>query len=152
MKYLPMAVVALGLSLACAFAQTIPIEMRRVWCAEGFVPARFESFCLEDLKEPNRLSQDVWVAVQQEIIRGMKAKGYRYEPQTGQLRVSYGAFPPNDVSHPEVGLYLKLRVGERLLDLTKWSVGAMTEAPYVQGTMVSLAGGLIAEVPPRLKP
>ena len=82
----------------------------------------------------------------------MKVKGYRYEPNTGQLRVSYGAFPPNDVSHPEVGLYLKLRVGTRLLDLTKWSVGAMAEVPYTQSTMVSLAGKLAAEVPPRSKP
>ena len=151
MRYLALGLLALGLTFFCAFGQEIPIEMRRVWCADDFIPGRYETFCLEDLKEPNGLSQEVWAAVQQEIIRGMKVKGYRYEPNTGQLRVSYGAFPPNDVSHPEVGLYLKLRVGTRLLDLTKWSVGAMAGAPYTQSTMVSLAGKLAAEVPPRSK-
>jgi len=126
--------------------------MKRVWCAHDFVPGHYETFCLEELKEFNGLSREVWLAIEKEIVRGMEAKGYRYEPNTGQLCVSYGSFPPNDVSHPEVGLFLKLRVGTKLFDLTKWSVGAMAEAPYVEGTMVTLAGKLTAEIPPRSKP
>jgi hypothetical protein len=139
----------LGMTPLRGSDQTVPIQMRRVWCCHDFSPASYPTFQLEKLKEPNNLSMDVWAAVQKEIIAGMEARGYRHEPNTGQLCVSYGAFPPNDVSHPEVGLYLKLRRGTQMLDLTKWSVGAMAHAPYDQSTMVALAERLTAEVPAR---
>ena len=143
---------ALGFALSLANAETVPVDMRRVWCAHGFDAGRFETFRLEKLKEPNGLSADVWTAVERQIIRGLEAKGYRHEPNAGQLQVSFGAFPPNDVSHPAVGLYLKLRTGTRLLDLTKWSVGAMADAPYEKGTMIALAERLVSEIPARSKP
>lgn len=152
MRHFAIVLTALLLAWTDASAQSVPIEMRRVWSADGFDPAQSTTFRLEELKEPNGLSQQVWLAVEREIIRGMTAKGYRYDQQGGQLQISYGAFPPNDISHPEVGLFLKLRLGTRLMDLTKWSVGAMADAPYVEGTMVALATKIVDAVPPRPKP
>jgi len=147
-----MALLALILTVVSAVAQTVPIDMRKVWCCHGFEAGRYESFSLEKLEEPNGLSSQVWDAVQKQIIRGMEARGYRHAPGgDGQLQVSYGAFPPNDVAHPTVGLYLKLRTGTRLMDLTKWSVGAMANAPYQERTMVALAERITAEVPQRSK-
>jgi hypothetical protein len=153
MRHFAIACLALILGrLEAPSQQPVPIEVRRVWCAHGFEPTQYQTFRLEELKERNGLSHQVWLAVEKQIVRCMTAKGYRYDPQGGQLQLSYGAFPPNDVSHPEVGLFMKLRTGTRLFDLTKWSVGAMAHAPYVEATMVALATKMVDAVPTRSKP
>ncbi|MBV9464139.1 MAG: hypothetical protein JO317_07930 [Verrucomicrobiae bacterium] len=152
MKRSAILLAALGLlALAASGASvgSVDLEMRPVWQARGFEPASHATFCFETLKEPNGLSEDVWAAVRGEFKRGMEAKGYRYQDKTGSLRLSYGAFPPNDVSHPQCGLFLKLRVGTGLLDQPKWTSGAMANAPYDENTMTELARALVQEVPAR---
>ena len=63
------------LATPLTFSQEIPIEMRPIYWAKGFQPQSYQTFCLEDLEEPNGLSDVTWSAVRQELIDGMQAKG-----------------------------------------------------------------------------
>lgn len=130
---------------------------RPVFCSHGFDPASYPTFSLEPLtskNDRNGLDDATLASIRHTVIAALSSRGYHYVETTkkgdhGTLLVSYGFFPAIDLSHPTVGVFLKLRCGTGTFDLTKWSVGAMIDKPYTADALVPLAGAVASQVPAR---
>jgi len=131
---------------------------RPVFCTHGFSPTTYQTFSLEPLKtksDKNGLDEATLAGIRQAVITALIARGYRYDEAEAKdgdhsrLLVSYGFFPAIDLSHPTVGVFIKLRCGTGTFDLTKWSTGAMIDKPYTADTLVPLAGAVASQVPAR---
>ncbi len=133
---------------------------RTVFCAHGFSLSSYGTFSFEPFepfkgKAPrssdyNGLTEGDWAQVRHALAAEMEARGYRQVEKGGQLLLSCGAFPPIDLAHPVTGLFVKFRTGSGLLDLTKWSGGAMTDGPYTAATLVDLVGPIARQIPASL--
>ncbi|HEY8965399.1 MAG TPA: DUF4136 domain-containing protein [Candidatus Methylacidiphilales bacterium] len=146
-------VVLWGCALFPSFASAVVGGMdRAVFCVHGFSPTRYETFSFEPLEGEaahNGFTDAQWAPVRDALASAMEARGYRHVETGGQLLLSYGAFPPVDRVHPVTGLFLKFRTGTGMLDLTKWSAGAMDDLPYTAESLVRLAGEVSRRVPAR---
>ena len=130
---------------------------RTVFCAHGFSLSAYGTFSFEPFtgKAPrssdyNGLTEDDWAQVRRAIAAEMEVRGYHQVETGGQLLLSCGAFPPIDLSHPVTGLFVKFRTGSGLLDLTKWSTGAMIDGPCTAPTLIGLVGTIARQIPASL--
>ena len=125
---------------------------RDVFCSHGFSLNAYPTFSFEPLEgssDYNGLNDADWAQVRAALVNEMTVRGYRHVEKGGQLQLSYGAFPPIDFSHPVTGLFVKFRLGTAMFDLTKWSGGAMADAPYTPATLVGLVGVISRQIPSR---
>ena len=125
---------------------------RAVFCAHGFSLTNYDTFSFEPFEgksDYNGLTEADWSQVRAAFTAAMAARGYRHVEQGGSLLLSCGAFPPIDLAHPVTGLFVKFRTGARLFDLTKWSTGAMVDAPYTAATLVTIVGLIAPQIPSR---